>query len=152
MAHHPTADTRQTVENGAGLGLPQEMIALLLDIAPKTLRSKYKKELKLGKAKASMNVLASHYKQCLAGNMTAIIWYEKTQLGFKEPPREITTPPGQPFETAMVPGSPLLLRDYYAKIAQSAAALAPDPAAPDPVGSDGPGGEEPGSDEDAGPR
>jgi hypothetical protein len=62
---------------------------------------------------------------------------------------ELSTPPGQALEVA---GVPLLLRDYYAKIAQSAAALDPDPAAPDPVGSDRPGGEESGSDEDAGPR
>lgn len=150
MAHTPTASTRQTVENGVGIGLPQEMIALLIGIAPKTLRSKYRAELKLGKAKASVNVLTSHYKQCLAGNMTAIIWWEKTQLGWKEPPREITTPPGQPFETAIVPGSPLLLRDYYAKIAQSAAAVVTDPAAPDDLGPDGQGGEEPGGGE--GPR
>jgi hypothetical protein len=152
MAHTPTTATRQTVENGVGIGLPQEMIALLIGIAPKTLRSKYRAELKLGKAKASVNVLTSHYKQCLAGNMTAIIWWEKTQLGWKEPPREITTPPGQPFETAVVPGSPLLLRDYYAKIAQSTAAADTDPAAPDLVGSDGPGGEEPGGGEGLGPR
>lgn len=64
---------------------------------------------------------------------------------------EHTTPPGQPFE-ATVAGMPILLRDYYAKAAQSTAAADADPAAAGPVGSDGQPGEEPGGDPDAGPR
>src|SRR5260221_12425695 len=83
MAHQPTPDTRKAVENGSGLGLPQEMISCLVGITAKTLRAKYKAELKMGKAKATVNVLQSHSKQCLAGNMTAIIWYEKTRLGWR---------------------------------------------------------------------
>lgn len=157
MAHQPTPDTRKTVENGSGLGLPQEMIACLVGITAKTLRAKYKAELKMGKAKATVNVLQSHYKQCLAGNMTAIIWYEKTQLGWRETTvHEVKNPAGEAFETKQtyVPAGAELLQDYYAKLAQSAAAApaGADPAASRDLGSAGPEGDEPGDGSGFSPR
>lgn len=50
------------------------------------------------------------------------------------------------------PESSRLLGDYYAKLAQAAAAAHPDPATDSPVGSAGPGREEPGDGEGFSPR
>lgn len=66
---------------------------------------------------------------------------------------EISTPPGRPMEVkTYAPGGPALLQDYYAKIAQSAAAADPDPEPHRPLGSARPGWEEPGDGEDVSPR
>lgn len=66
---------------------------------------------------------------------------------------ELSTPPGRPLETrTYTPGAPDLLQDYYAKIAQSAAAADADPGPARPLGPPGPGGEEPGDGEDFSPR
>jgi hypothetical protein len=65
---------------------------------------------------------------------------------------ELSTAPGRPLEMAAVNPSPMLLQDYYAKIAQGTAAADADPAAARPVGPDRPDGEEPDGDTDFGPR
>lgn len=66
---------------------------------------------------------------------------------------EISTPPGRPLETrTYTPGAPDLLKDFYAKVAQSAAAADPDPAAARSVGSDGSEWDEPDGGEDVSPR
>lgn len=66
---------------------------------------------------------------------------------------EISTPPGRPMEVrTYTPGEPRLLEDYYAKIAQSAAAADPDPEPHRPLGSTGSEWEEPGDGEDVSPR
>ena len=151
MTHEVTADTKKTAENGAGLGLPYHMIATLLGISENTLVKKYRKELAQGKAKATVNVLQTLYKRCLAGSDTAIIWYTKTQLGWRERSAlEVNTPPGQPFETKQtyVPAGPALLADYYAKLEQAAQAADPDPRAPADLGHDRREGDEPGEDPD----
>ena len=66
---------------------------------------------------------------------------------------EISTPPGRPLETrTYAPGGPDLLQDYYAKLAQSTAAAAPDPRAAPNLGHHGRAGDEEGDDTDTGPR
>jgi hypothetical protein len=149
MTHQVTEETRKTAKNGAGLGLPYHMIATLLGISENTLVKRYKKDLAEGKATATVNVLQTLYKRCLAGSDTAIIWYTKTQLGWRERTAlEVATPPGQPFETKQtyVPAGPALLADYYAKLEQAAQAAGTDPAAPRDLGPGGPEGDEPGED------
>ena len=51
--HRPTPREREIVESMAGLGIPQEDIALILGIAPKTLRTKYRDQLDKGMIKAT---------------------------------------------------------------------------------------------------
>jgi hypothetical protein len=69
---------------------------------------------------------------------------------------ELSTPPGRPLQMTYTPGEPELLRDYYAKLQQSAApAPAPPgayPGAASDLGSDGSEWEEQDRDPDAGPR
>lgn len=73
------------VERLAGLGLTQEEIALSLGINEKTLRrhkaqmSILSDAIKRGKAEAGGQVANKLYELCMAGNVSAIIWYEKTR-------------------------------------------------------------------------
>jgi hypothetical protein len=153
VAHQPTLETRKTVENASGLGIPQESIAILLEITPKTLRRKYRRELDQGKAKMDVTAGGQIAKGILRGDTGLLIFYARTRMGWKPPPTEITTPPDRPLETkTYVSGSPELLADYYAKIAQAAAAADTDPTAPRIVGPGGRGGDEPEEDPELGPR
>jgi len=65
---------------------------------------------------------------------------------------EISTPPGKSVKLTYVPSEPVLLQDYYAKIAEAAAAADADPAAARAMGSDGSDGDEPGGGEGFSPR
>lgn len=65
---------------------------------------------------------------------------------------EISTPPGRPIAMTYTPQGPALLQDFYAKVAQSAAAADPDPAAARPLGSNRPEWDQSDSGEDVSPR
>ncbi len=78
------------VERLAGLGLSQNEIAASLDISVDTL-ARRKKEfaefadaLKRGKANAKSEIANKLFIEAKAGNITAIIWIEKTRFGFSE--------------------------------------------------------------------
>lgn len=86
---------------------------------------------------------------------TALIFFLKNRMkerwrDFKA--TELTTPLGRPLALTYTPAGQELLQDYYAKLAQSAVAVAADPAAPHDLGSDGREWEEPGGDPDPRPR
>ena len=55
-SHEPTEQNRKTAEMLSGKGSTQEEIAALLDISVETLVKYYRKDLKLGKAKANYKV------------------------------------------------------------------------------------------------
>jgi hypothetical protein len=150
-----TDESRKTVENAAGMGLPHEQIAFLIGVTDKTLRKKYRSELAGGKIKANLQIGATLFKKATGGDATCLIWWTKTQMGWREDRTlQLSTPPGRPLETTQtyVPGSPELLRDYYAKIAASTTAAPADPAAAVVVGPTGPGRDEPGDGEGFSPR
>ncbi len=78
------------VERLAGLGLTQEEIALSLGVADRTLYSRkvenadFADAIKRGKAQANGLVSNVLFELCKAGNVTAIIWYEKTRRGLTD--------------------------------------------------------------------
>ena len=55
-AHVPTDDTRNLVESLSGFGIPQDEIARLVGIDPKTLRFHYADQIELGSIKATAKV------------------------------------------------------------------------------------------------
>lgn len=85
--HQPSDESRKQAETASGLGLPQEQIAALLSIDPKTLREHYRKELDQGIARANGQVVKSLYASATAGDTTAAIWWTKTRLGWKDTSR-----------------------------------------------------------------
>lgn len=87
----------------ASIGVPQAAIASALGVAEKTLRERFRDELDNGKVKTITKVADSLVRQALAGNITAIIFYLKTQAGWKETDRrEITGPDGGPVEVTRI--------------------------------------------------
>lgn len=80
----PTDEQRYSVEMMAGIGVPQDSMALALGISLPTLRLHFRSELDCGKVRTITKVADSLVRQALAGNITAAIFYLKTQAGWRE--------------------------------------------------------------------
>lgn len=82
--HVPTKATRQLVEMHTAIGTPQEVIADILEIDPKTLRKHYRRDLDLATARANAAVGGALFNKAIKGDTTAMIFWLKTKGGFKE--------------------------------------------------------------------
>jgi hypothetical protein len=81
----PTDEERKLVESMSGYGVPFEQIAVLTrDIDLNTLKKHFKKELAQGKAKANSKIGQTLFQKATGGDTTAMIWWSKTQMGWKE--------------------------------------------------------------------
>jgi hypothetical protein len=81
----PTDEQRRAVKEMACHGVPQDDIALVIDIAPKTLRLHFRRELDLGSAEANNEVGRSLYKMATSGtNVAAAIFWMKARAGWRE--------------------------------------------------------------------
>lgn len=87
----PTDQERGQVEAMSGFGVPVKSIAAIIrgGISDNTLMKHFRKELDQGRAKAQAQVGKSLFQNCISGNVTAQIFYAKTQMGWKEPPQQI---------------------------------------------------------------
>ena len=84
MPHEPTETTRQQVTMHTMVGTRQEIVADILGIDPKTLRRYYRKELDQAKAKANAVIGGQLYNKCIQGDTSSILFWMKTQAGFRE--------------------------------------------------------------------
>lgn len=82
--HEPTRATRELVQLHTMVGTPQEVIADVLNIDPKTLRKWYRAELDLAKAKANATIGGALFNKARAGDTAAMIFWMKTQAGWRE--------------------------------------------------------------------
>lgn len=83
--HVPTDTSRQVVKTAAGLGLPFEMIGVLVGCSEPTLKKYYADELKLGKATAVFEVAKTLFSRATTGkDLGAAIFYLKAQAGWRE--------------------------------------------------------------------
>jgi hypothetical protein len=82
--HKPTERDRKTAEAMTAYGIPQDIVAKVLGIDKKTLIKYYREELDTAKAKAIASVAEMLYAQCKQGNVTAMIFYLKTQAKWSE--------------------------------------------------------------------
>jgi hypothetical protein len=87
----PTDAERQRVEELAGCGVPEQMIAALIrdGIHVDTLRARLGQELIRGRAKAAEGVGRTLYARAMAGDVGAMVWYTKTQMRWSPAPQEI---------------------------------------------------------------
>jgi hypothetical protein len=83
---HQSSDvTRKMVTSAVGMGLDQNSISALLDIAPKTLRKFYRYELDTGAARANLSVAKSLYGRASGGKDTiASIFWLKARAGWQD--------------------------------------------------------------------
>lgn len=65
-------------------GTPQDEIADLVGMSEPTLRKLYKKELRQGMCLARLGARKKFYERVMAGDTACLIFYAKTQLGWKE--------------------------------------------------------------------
>ena len=82
--HAPSDRDRKTVEAMTAYGIPQDSVAKVIGIDKKTLIKYYREELDTAKAKAIASVAEMLYNQCKQGNVTAMIFYLKTQAKWSE--------------------------------------------------------------------
>lgn len=83
-AHEPTEQIRKQVEAMSSYGIPQEDIAKVIEVDPKTLRKYYRYELDCAEVKANAMVAGKLYKNCMDGKESSIFFWLKTRAGFKE--------------------------------------------------------------------
>ena len=85
VAYLPTEENRRTVKMMAGLGVPHDGIAVLLEIDPKTLRKHFNVELERGSVEATAKVAQSLFQMATAGkNVAAAIFWMKARAGWRE--------------------------------------------------------------------
>jgi len=87
MTHKPTPETRALAEQLSAYGIPQDDIAKLVKVSPKTLREHYAEELETGSIKATAKVAGALFKAATGtgqGAITAAIFWMKTRAGWRE--------------------------------------------------------------------
>ncbi len=81
----PTEEQRRTVRAMSGFGVPQEGIAVLLDIDPKTLRVHFRRELDRGSVEATAKVAQTLFHMAtVEKNVGAAIFWMKARAGWRE--------------------------------------------------------------------
>lgn len=86
--HEPSDETRKKVENYAAVGIPQEDIAKVIGIDKKTLVKYYRSELDVSMVKANAAIGGALYKKAMDGDTTAMIWWTKARMLWKETKNE----------------------------------------------------------------
>jgi hypothetical protein len=92
MARRPfvvNAAIREKVRHLAGLGVPQDDIARIIQCSPKTLRKRCRDDLDRGVAEANAIVSGSLFAAAQGGNIAAQIFWLKSRARWRE--REAST-------------------------------------------------------------
>ena len=79
-----TDEDAKNVEALTIAGVPQKLVSKILKISEPTLRKHYRDELDTSKAKANAVISQSLFKLARKANVTAQIFWLKTQAGWKE--------------------------------------------------------------------
>lgn len=82
--YKPTTEDRARVEAMGAHGVPQDQIAAYIGIAEKTLRKHFRRELDSSKGATTYKVSKALVQNAVNGNVTAQIFWLKTQAGFRE--------------------------------------------------------------------
>ena len=91
VLHVPTEDIRKKVDAMAGYGVPQDLIARVLNLSTPTLVKYYKEELETAHIRANTAVAQSLFRKATGDgpqSVTAAIFWAKTRMGWKEPASE----------------------------------------------------------------
>tara|TARA_R110002020_G_scaffold9774_1_gene38216 strand:+ start:4204 stop:4563 length:360 start_codon:yes stop_codon:yes gene_type:complete len=82
----PTDDERKLVEQMTACGIPQDSQCLVIrdGIDAKTLRKHFRRELDTAATMANAKVAGTLFNKAMSGDTTALIWWSKTRMGWKE--------------------------------------------------------------------
>ena len=86
--YKPKGERRELVLKLAGLGVPQDQIAMLVKCSPKTLRKHFHGELARGSAEANAQVAGFLFQSAKNGNVAAQIFWLKSRGRWKESPHD----------------------------------------------------------------
>lgn len=81
----PTPEELKQVEAMSGFGVPHEQIMTIIrdGICKETFYKYFQDVIDKGKAKANAKIGQSLYNKALSGDTTAMIWWTKSQMGWK---------------------------------------------------------------------
>jgi len=129
----PTAEQRRTVQVLSGIGVPQDQIALIIGVDPKTLRKSCGDDLDRGMAEANTKVAQTLFTMATRGdNTAATIFWMKARAGWREK-QEVLVEPGTGW---FIMGEPEA-RSMEAWAEQAHALPGPRPPIPGDDGDDG---------------
>jgi len=95
----PTDADKQLVMQMAAVGIAQEQIAAVIGLSVDTMVKHYKHEIETSKSKAIAKIGGTLYNKALKGDNTCMIFYLKTQGGWRETSHhEITGKDGAEFK------------------------------------------------------
>ena len=80
----PTDEQRRLIEHYVAIGYTNEQVADLLGIAESTLKKHCAEELKLGSLRVNAKIGGKLFQKAMSGDTTALIFWCKTRLGWKE--------------------------------------------------------------------
>lgn len=100
--HEPTRATRELVQLHTMVGTTQETIASIIGIDPKTLRKHYRDELDQSKAKANATIGGALFNKAKSGDTAAMIFWMKTQAGWRETQQIDHTTGGEPMRPHVI--------------------------------------------------
>lgn len=119
----PTDEQRELVNQLAAFGLRHADITLFVKgasgkpISEPTLLKNFKAELDTGKLKANVKIAQTLYKKAAAGDTTSIIFWLKSQAGWKDTQRvEITGKDGGPVEQKATVINEAQIKEAVAKL------------------------------------
>ena len=84
--HKPTDKLRKKVQMLVVAGATQEQVASIIGNDAKTLRKHYREEQTNSKTEATASVAGKLFQSAMSGNVTAQIFWMKTQGGWRENP------------------------------------------------------------------
>jgi len=106
QSFEPTAEQRRTVQVLSGIGVPQDQIALIIGVDPKTLRKTCREDLDRGMAEANVKVAQTLFGMATRGdNTAATIFWMKARAGWREK-QEVLVEPGTSWFMMGVPEAP----------------------------------------------
>lgn len=95
----PSADDIKRMESMAGVGISQEQIAKVYGVSVDTLQDRFGELIANARTKAVASIGGALYRKAMAGNVTAMIFYLKTQGGWRETNSlELTGKDGEQFK------------------------------------------------------
>lgn len=81
---NPTEEQKKMVEQMSAVGIPQEGIARVIGIDPKTLRKHFRDELDTAAVKANAKIGGTLFNKAVNGDTTAAIWWTKARMHWSE--------------------------------------------------------------------
>jgi DNA-binding XRE family transcriptional regulator len=85
--HEPTDAQIATVRAMSAYGIPQDDIAKVIGIDPKTLRKHYSEQLEKGSIEATAKVAEFLFRQATTNNVAAAMFWMKCRAGWSEKTR-----------------------------------------------------------------